>query len=119
MALFPSFVLQGFLGFNEAVSDMSLTFDNVMFIIFCLLAYTLLDEEGCWQCVHPGLHSARYQVCIVPVIVIVCMLYSPSQGLGGLDGFTCYRVRRRPILLNRARHRQIVSYRSLCRLIVS
>ena len=32
------------------------------------------------------------------VIVIVYMLYSPSRGLDGLDGFTYYRVRRRPIL---------------------
>ena len=44
------------------------------------------------------------QVCIVHVIVIVYMLYSSSQGL---DGFTCYRVRRHLILLNRARHRQL------------
>ena len=64
MALFPSVVLQGFLGFNEAVSDISLTFNNVMSVMFCQLAYTVLDEKGCWRCVHPGLHSACYRYCL-------------------------------------------------------
>ena len=32
-----------------------------------------------------GVGDVYIQVCIVPVIVIVYMLYSPSQELGGLD----------------------------------